>query len=213
MEELKKQCDYLFVLYHGGVEFFQYPTPWARQRFHRMADSGADVIIAQHTHCIGTEEYYGNAYLLYGQGNFCFHQLREKELANSGLLLQFVLSKDSIKILKYPIRNENGKVRLLPELPPDLEIRNRRLANGETFQEEFRKHAEKWMTIWMLEIRGHRLSDRILRKILGKERFLRYLRRYYKDYSVLRMLELVRAEEHSEIMQRGLADFYSMRGL
>ena len=32
----------------------------------RMADSGADIVISQHTHAVGVEERYNGAYLLYG---------------------------------------------------------------------------------------------------------------------------------------------------
>lgn len=208
IEELKKQCDYLFVLYHGGVEFFQYPTPWVQRRFHRMADSGADVIIAQHTHCIGTEEYYGDKYLLYGQGNFYFLQPMEKEMTSSGLLLQFILTNGSVSIERYPIYKKDGKLILYPQLMQDFEIRNKRLADGESFEKEFNKYTEKWLAKWLMEFRGLRFSDRLIRKLLGDERFLQYLRRQYKDYTVLRMLEHVRGEEDLEVMQRGLQRFW-----
>ena len=42
----KSQCDYLIVMYHGGTEFFWFNSKMARRRFHRMAESGADLVIA-----------------------------------------------------------------------------------------------------------------------------------------------------------------------
>ena len=73
IKELKERCDFLIVLYHGGIEGTHYNSKTMRRRFHRMADNGADVVISQHTHAIGEEEHYHHSYLLYGQGNFCFH--------------------------------------------------------------------------------------------------------------------------------------------
>ena len=44
IKELKQTHDFLIVIYHGGAEYFPYPTPQTRTRFHRMADCGADFI-------------------------------------------------------------------------------------------------------------------------------------------------------------------------
>ena len=33
---------------------------------------GADVVLCQHSHCIGCYEQYEGAHILYGQGNFHF---------------------------------------------------------------------------------------------------------------------------------------------
>ena len=55
---LRNQCDFLIVVYHGGAEKFRYPSPQTRRRFHRMVDNGANLVLSQHTHCVGSEEYY-----------------------------------------------------------------------------------------------------------------------------------------------------------
>lgn len=112
--ELLKACnDFLIVLYHGGIEYFQYPTVSMRTKFHRMADSGADIILAQHTHCIGCEEYYKDAYLLYGQGNFLFAR-QKREITKSGLLVKIVFNSSNrdFSIIKYKTLVKDGRVRL-----------------------------------------------------------------------------------------------------
>lgn len=70
--ELKKRCDFVIVLYHGGKEHYRYPSPWLQKACRRMVDKGADLVIGQHSHCIGCEEKYKNGIILYGQGNFLF---------------------------------------------------------------------------------------------------------------------------------------------
>ena len=102
LRDLKKEHDYIIVIYHGGAEYFPYPTPQTRQRFHRMVDSGADLITAQHTHCIGCEEYYDGAYLLYGQGNFLFAKQTIKPMTKEGFVLELVFG-DSIEIIKHHV--------------------------------------------------------------------------------------------------------------
>ena len=37
-----------------------------------MAKNGADVVICQHSHCLGCYEKYNDCHILYGQGNFHF---------------------------------------------------------------------------------------------------------------------------------------------
>lgn len=210
LKELKKQCDFLIVLYHGGAEYFQYPTPWIRTRFHRMADSGADIVIAQHTHCIGTLEYYNNSYLLFGQGNFYFKQYYyEMNLTQTGLLLEIELLEDGFKVNHHLIFRDGDMIKY--DAKQDLTEfykRNQRLANGDSFEKEFSAYSEVWFIRWLMEFRGLKLSDRIMRRFLSKKKFVDYLRNSYKNVTVLRMLEHVRGEEDVEVMQQGLADFF-----
>ncbi len=105
LRELKKECDHLVVLYHGGAESTFYNTPLIRERFHRMADAGADILISQHTHAIGEEERYKDSLLIYGQGNFCFNLARKNnEHLAHGMLLSFAFSKDGYELEKHVVR-------------------------------------------------------------------------------------------------------------
>ena len=70
--EAKKQCDYLIVLYHGGKEHYRYPSPHLRKVCRKIIEKGADIVLCQHTHCVGTEEDYKGGKIIYGQGNFIF---------------------------------------------------------------------------------------------------------------------------------------------
>lgn len=105
----KSRIDYIVVLYHGGIEYFPYPSPELKKRFHRMADSGADVILAQHSHCVGCEEWYNGSYLLYGQGNFLFDR-QDLECCKSGLLLELSFG-NNINVKKTFTKVENGCVK------------------------------------------------------------------------------------------------------
>ena len=108
IKELKQQHDYLIVIYHGGAEFFPYPTPQTRTRFHRMADCGADFITAQHTHCIGCEEWYNGSYLLYGQGNFHFAKQDDIPMKTEGLVMEISLDNQGVQINRHRVElNKN----------------------------------------------------------------------------------------------------------
>lgn len=110
IKKLKETHDYLIVIYHGGAEYLPYPTPKTRKRFYRMADCGADFITAQHTHCIGCEEWYNGSYLLYGQGNFLFaRQKKFVDRTKQGLVTEIELSESGFQV-KNHIVNIIGSV-------------------------------------------------------------------------------------------------------
>ncbi len=212
LETLKSQCDYLLVLYHGGVEYFQFPTPWVRQRFHRMADSGADAVIAQHTHCIVAQEVYNGSYLLYGQGNFHFAQDNETSITKNGLVLEISVNENKLAVKPHLVEMKDNMTIYDPDQDlTDFYRRSERLQHGDLFEKEFSEYSEGWMVKWLMEFRGLTLKDRAMRKILGKAQFVEYLRKSYSDHTVLRMLEHVRGEEDVEVMQRGLTDFFSLK--
>jgi poly-gamma-glutamate synthesis protein (capsule biosynthesis protein) len=84
---LKSKCDFVIVLYHGGKEHYRYPSPDLQKVCRKMVEKGADLIICQHSHCIGAFEKYHESVIVYGQGNFVF-DLRDNEFWATGLLIK-----------------------------------------------------------------------------------------------------------------------------
>ena len=109
IKKLKQTHDYLIVIYHGGTEFFPYPSPMVRKRFRRMADCGADFITSQHTHCIGCEEKYNDSYFLYGQGNFFLERMK-RDVARQGIITEIIISKNIFNVKNHQVRIEEGKL-------------------------------------------------------------------------------------------------------
>ena len=72
IREAKKTADRVIVIYHGGKEHCRYPSPRLMKLCRAMARCGADMVICQHSHCIGCYEEYQGCHILYGQGNFHF---------------------------------------------------------------------------------------------------------------------------------------------
>lgn len=68
----KEECDCVIVIYHGGKEQCRYPSPRLLKLCRAMARNGADMVLCQHSHCIGCYEEYMGCHILYGQGNFHF---------------------------------------------------------------------------------------------------------------------------------------------
>lgn len=103
ISNLKKLCDFLIVCFHGGKEYYLYPTPLQQSNCHRFVDSGANLVICQHSHCVGCKEIYKNATIIYGQGNFAF-PYSENEHFKTGVIVELTLDvEDQSHIELIPI--------------------------------------------------------------------------------------------------------------
>lgn len=106
--ELKKQCDYVIVLYHGGKEQYRYPSPNLQKICRKLVEKGADLVVCQHSHCIGCKEEYKQGTIVYGQGNFLFDD-EENEYWQTSLL---IMISDNFKIKYLPLKKNKSTVRL-----------------------------------------------------------------------------------------------------
>lgn len=125
---LKSACDFVLVLFHGGKEHYRYPSPGHQKVCRKMAEKGADLIVCQHSHCIGAFEKYSGSIIVYGQGNFLFDR-RNDEFWNTGLLVNAVFGNE-LTVEFIPVCKRGNGV-TLPE--PDI---------SKTILDEFNKRSE-----------------------------------------------------------------------
>lgn len=126
--KLKSVCDFVIVLHHGGKEHYRYPSPGLQKVCRKMAEKGADLIICQHSHCIGAFEKYSDSIIVYGQGNFLFDR-RSNEFWNTGILVKAEFGKELTVDYIPVIKNGNGV-----KLPDSTE--------SETILKEFQERSE-----------------------------------------------------------------------
>ena len=206
LKRLKDDCDYLIVFYHGGIENIHYNTPSIRTRFHRMAENGADIIISQHTHAIGEEEYYHGAYLLYGQGNFCFHFSKSlHEWVMTGLLLEVELNDNGFGVKKHIVRRDGARIVYDNEQDfSDFYERSKRLSEDDDFNSELAKLSDEKIAIYLQAFRGKNVFDRIVKKVLPEDKYIAYLKKHYTKKQILKILLALQCEEFREVSSQGL---------
>ncbi|MBQ9782346.1 MAG: CapA family protein [Clostridia bacterium] len=105
IEKAKKECDYLIVLYHAGIEHFRYVAPFERKVCRKMVDKGANLVVLQHSHCVNCEEDSNGGKIIYGQGNFIFEK-RNDECWKTALLV--TVDTDNYEIGYVPLDKHNG---------------------------------------------------------------------------------------------------------
>lgn len=130
----KADSDVVIVFYHGGKEYAAYPSPRLRKLCRAMAENGADVVLCQHSHCIGCYERYEGAHLLYGQGNFHFVHPSEEEGWYTGLIVQLDI-EGTCEIGFVPVRMLPHGIDLIAEperaaVMAAFAARNEALASG-----------------------------------------------------------------------------------
>ena len=110
IREIKANCDRLIVLYHGGREGYQYPSPDVQKICRKAAECGASLVLCQHSHCVGSSERWNGATIVYGQGNFIFDVNDGGEGFDTGLLVRYTIGDygaDTVEFLPI-VRVEGG---------------------------------------------------------------------------------------------------------
>ncbi len=172
---LKKNVDFVLVLYHGGKEHCRYPSPRLRNLCREMVLCGADVVLTQHSHCIGCYEEYEGGHILYGQGNFHFCWAGQAESWYTSLLVELDIDK-SITINFIPLVTlETGidvaKGKKADEIMSAFAVRNEELKNGK-WKEGWHAFCESVQIGYKNALRGLEMEETTERK---RQLFAHYL--------------------------------------
>lgn len=133
IREARKSADRVIVIYHGGKEYCRYPSPRLYRLCHAMARCGADMVLCQHSHCIGCYEEYEGCHILYGQGNFHFLADSPHECWYTSLGVKYDTKSDKIEFV--PMRALKDGITLAKgddakEIMESFAKRNEELQNG-----------------------------------------------------------------------------------
>lgn len=143
---LKAQCNFVIVLHHGGKEHYRYPTPGLRKVCRKMADKGADLVVCQHSHCIGASEKYKDSTIVYGQGNFLFDR-NDNEFWKTGLLLK-VLLEEKLSVEYIPFCKKGNGVQMVERDSEDsilgpFRLRSEQILKPGFVESEFARYCDE----------------------------------------------------------------------
>lgn len=199
---LKAKCDYVIVLYHGGKEHYRYPSPGLQKACRKLVEKGADLILCQHSHCIGCEEKYLHGTIVYGQGNFLFdHSTREHW--QTGLLVQI---GDNFEISYIPLRKQENLVRMAQgedakNILSEFHKRGEEIQDPETLKKHYIAFS-KTMGQDYLTILGGKESKPFVaaNKLLGGKLRKRRNKKRYVSRNALAVENYLRCEAHRELL-------------
>lgn len=196
---LKENSDYVIVLHHGGREYYRYPTPELQKVCRKMVDRGADLIVCQHSHSVGSYEEYEGGTIVYGQGNFLFDRHNNK-FWNTGLMINATLS-DTMKISFIPITKRGNGVcmadhEVAKQILDEFNIRTEQIKSPGFIKAEFDKFCMKNGQYYLATLAGFGKTLRRADKLLNRP-FTRLLYSRKKLNTVLNHFE---CEAHRELV-------------
>ena len=206
IEQMKTQCDYVIVLYHGGKEHYRYPSPYLQKVCRKMVDKGANLVVCQHSHCIGCEEQYKTGIIVYGQGNFIFGD-EDNEYWNTSLLIQI---NDAGGMSYIPLRKEANTVRTAKDsdattIMKEFLARSDEIKSPGFIEENYLKFACRNSDEYAMYLTGLRKNFifRTLNKASG-HRFQSMIGKRYRNKMGVAIRNFIECEAHRELLLKGL---------
>lgn len=207
IQNLKTECDYVIVLYHAGKEHYRYPSPYLQRVCRKMAKKGADLVVCQHSHCVGCFEEYDESTIVYGQGNFLFDRV-DNEFWRTSLLLKVTIDDHSFDVEYVPIMKCGAGVQIAKD------------ETGEDILSGFKRRSNEIMENGLIEKKYSELAktniESYLRFLSGFNRWVsvldrkifkgRLVRRKYTLRKVLGVRNFIECETHRELLLSGLKD-------
>ncbi len=206
IQTLKENVDVLIVIYHGGMEHYQYPSPELQKKCRRMVDKGADFVVCQHSHIIGTEEQYNNGRILYGQGNSIYGYRNNDKAWNQGLIVNLLITKVAddidIKFEYTPIEATKGSLKLLDSIAAtalldDFNRDSSFIQNSDFIQSKWLDFCDSKKGLYFPQLYGFgRVLNKANRLINNK-----IIDVFFNDTKKMITHNLIRCESHNEVVQ------------
>ena len=206
--EMKKGRDFVIVLYHGGKEHYRYPSPMLQKVCRRFVDKGADLVICQHSHCIGCEEKYRDRTIVYGQGNFIFDDC-DDECWQTSLLVKI---EESLSISYIALEKKGNGVRLAKgdnanQIMCAFQSRSNDIKDSCFIDEQYSKYAKENRYYYLNAITGKKpLLYWIINKITRGLFTQILLDKTYENKEILRVINYIDCEAHRELLLKALSE-------
>ena len=205
---LKEQCDYVIVLYHGGKEYYRYPSPMLQRYCCKFVDRGASLVICQHNHCVGSREDYNGGSIIYGQGNFIFNSefyVNHRDFVKDSLLIRVEATKDSFVICELPIRMSDNGTRLATdaeaaETLAGYKNRSEEIKDAHFVISNYKAFADTHVKRYLREFLGRSFIIRAINALFGRK----LMQLILGPTSYLAIQNYLECEAHHELFLRGI---------
>ncbi|MCD8290223.1 MAG: CapA family protein [Prevotella sp.] len=207
---LKENSDYVICLYHGGKEHYRYPSPNLQKTCRKIVEKDANIVVCQHSHCIGCKEDYMSGTIIYGQGNFLFAS-HDNEFWQTSLLISIDLDCDNEKITYIPLQKAKNGVKLavgadVVEILSAFRQRSQEIITEGKIETEYAKYAKCMVANYIV---SNGVYSPFLFKAINKASG-NHLRTWITNRKIkchgVRMLNRYECEAHRELIIKGLRE-------
>jgi len=204
VQNLAQNHDYTIVLYHGGKELYQYPSPYLQRICRKFVEKGANLVVCQHSHCIGCQEIYKDGLIIYGQGNFLFDRGKHK-MWETGLLIQI---DDEFDIKLLPIIKNRNMVRLASMEKAEIILseynaRTEEIKKAHFIEDKYAEFAKKQISRYIGTFGGfwQTTISKAEKKLFKHDP---EIKNYFSSEKILKMLNHIECEAHRDLIIEGL---------
>lgn len=201
INELKKENEFVFVIYHGGLEYNYYPTPGIVKNFKYLIDVGADCVVSHHTHRYSGNIIYKNKPILFGLGNFL--SSTKTKVNNEwliGIIAKIIIKDKSIDLELIPTKmsNDQRKVDVLKGIDKEKVLNH--INSLTSVIEDALKIEDYWENVFSLETRKmlNLLKSDSHFEFRMRKYFLKFIPPRISNYKLRTLLNLIRCEAHRE---------------
>lgn len=209
IRDVRNNVDALIVLYHGGIEHYIYPSPLLRKKCRKMIEAGADVVLCQHSHCIGTREEYNGSEILYGQGNSVFGYRKGDDSWNHGLLARITVSASGCTV-RYEVleAHEDGKVFLTSEsatekVLSEVNENSKHIQDDAFITEKWDKFCSQQKSLYLPMLFGFGANLNRLNRLSNNGIVALFYRKGQKNVTH----NIIRCEAHREVIETILKEY------
>lgn len=208
VQTLKEQCDYVIVIYHGGKEFYRYPSPMLQRYCRKFIEKGASLVLCQHSHCIGAREDYETGTIIYGQGSFVFQTEYFNNLHDivaDSLVVEINIDQDGVLINEIPVTRTEVGITLATKEHAQLVIEmynqlREDIKNPHFVYESYKCFADEHINRYLREFLGRSWVVKAL-NLLCNRKLARLL---LGKTSYLAIQNYLTCEAHHELFLQGL---------
>lgn len=206
---LKQECQYVIVLFHGGKEHYNYPTLELQRICRKFAEKGADLIISQHSHCIGCCEKFSDATIVYGQGNFLF-DLSDDPHWLTGMLVSLEIETKRIEYIPFIKRDgfiEHPQKQEAENIIKEFFERSSMILDRDRLKNKQIEEANKMGAYYLRILHGSHLLIKVIDKLLDSK----IIKLLYSKKAILSLLNIIRCETHREMLVTYLEELLKAR--
>jgi poly-gamma-glutamate synthesis protein (capsule biosynthesis protein) len=205
MQICRKECDFTIVLLHMGKESYPLPSPELQDTCRCLIEEGANVVICQHSHCVGAYEHYAHGFISYGQGNFLFDWQKPRgDLWNLGYLIEVTLSRTNplgIRIIPYEQSSDGtGGLRSLSSQDTEqfiLEMQTKeiKIQDRNFVEQSWSQFCKTNKNLYLGLLRGYgRIRNRL-------NRLFNVTDHLYSANAIATLENVVRCKAHREVLE------------
>jgi poly-gamma-glutamate capsule biosynthesis protein CapA/YwtB (metallophosphatase superfamily) len=201
INELKNKVDFIIINVHGGHEHYELPSPRMKKWYRFFIDAGANAVIGHHPHIISGYEYYKEAPIFYGIGNFCFDwENPAHKTWNFGMMVRLIFEKNKqIKFdLEFIEQNSHKEGIFLIESKEHflnkIQEVNQIISNDKLLKESFNKYVTSMNRTVNTYLQPY------LGKILPRIHNIGWLPDLVRKDKKLLLSNLIRCESHKDVL-------------